>query len=274
LTAAKGARLLIADVDGTLVTNDKVLTKAAQEAVLDLRRAGIAFAITSSRPPRGMRMLIEPLSLDGVIAGCNGGLYVNPDLSVIQCYTLDPAAAGETVDVATREGVDVWVYTENEWLIRDRQAPHVAREEWILKFAPRTVPSFDESLLASAVKIVAVSDDPDRIAACEKSVQSAVGNRASALASQSYFLDVTNPLANKGVVAETLSRRLGIAPEHIVTIGDMETDVLMFRKSGFSIAMGNATDAVKAQASAVTDNNENDGFAKAVRKFILEDAGA
>lgn len=274
MTAAKDVRLLLADVDGTLVTHDKVLTKAAQEAVLDLRRAGIAFSITSSRPPRGMRMLIEPLSLDGIIAGCNGGLYVNPDLSVIQRYTLDPAAAKETVDVAIREGADVWVYTENEWLVRDAQAPHVAREEWILKFAPRAVPSFDESQLASAVKIVAVSDDPGRMAACEKSVQSAVGNRASALASQSYFLDVTNPLANKGVVAETLSRRLAIAPEHIVTIGDMETDVLMFRKSGFSIAMGNATDAVKAQASAVTDSNENEGFANAVRKFILDGAGA
>jgi Cof subfamily protein (haloacid dehalogenase superfamily) len=274
LTAAKDVRLLIADVDGTLVTNDKILTKAAREAVSDLRRAGIAFAITSSRPPRGMQMLIEPLSLDGVIAGYNGGLYVNPDLSVIQCYTLDPAAARETVEVAGREGADVWVYTENEWFVRDGQAPHVAREEWILKFAPTIVPSFDDLQLSNAVKIVAVSDDPGRIAACEKVVQSTVGDRASALASQSYFLDVTHPLANKGVVAETLSRRLDIAPEHIVTIGDMQTDVLMFRKSGFSIAMGNATDAVKAQASAVTDSNENEGFARAVHKFILEGNGA
>jgi hydroxymethylpyrimidine pyrophosphatase-like HAD family hydrolase len=55
-------------------------------------------------------------------------------------------------------------------------------------------------------------------------------------------------------------------------MGDMPNDVLMFRKSGFSIAMGNASDEVKAQASAVTDTNENEGFAKAVRKFVLRSA--
>ena len=48
----------------------------------------------------------------------------------------------------------------------------------------------------------------------------------------------------------------------------------MFRKSGFSIAMGNSSDEVKAQASAVTDSNENEGFAKAVRKFVLRAAAA
>ena len=82
-------------------------------------------------------------------------------------------------------------------------------------------------------------------------------------------LDVTHPQANKGTVVETLSRLLNIPPAQIATMGDMPNDVLMFRKSGFSIAMGNASDEVKAQASAVTDSNENEGFAKAVRKFVL-----
>ena len=80
---------------------------------------------------------------------------------------------------------------------------------------------------------------------------------------------MTHPRANKGTVVETLSRLLNIPPAQIVTMGDMPNDVLMFRKSGFSIAMGNASDEVKAQASAVTDSNENEGFAKAVRRFVL-----
>jgi len=71
-----------------------------------------------------------------------------------------------------------------------------------------------------------------------------------------------------------LSKRLDIPPEEIATIGDMPNDVLMFHKSGVSIAMGNASDAVKAQAGLVTDSNENEGFAKAVRKFILPLAAA
>jgi hydroxymethylpyrimidine pyrophosphatase-like HAD family hydrolase len=67
-----------------------------------------------------------------------------------------------------------------------------------------------------------------------------------------------------------LARLLGIKPQEIATIGDMPNDVLMFRESGFSIAMGNASDEVKSQATAVTDSNQDEGFAKAVRKFILQ----
>ena len=98
--------------------------------------------------------------------------------------------------------------------------------------------------------------------------------KASAARSQPYYLDVTHPQANKGAVVATLSRLLNIPPEQIVTFGDMPNDVLMFRKSGFSIAMGNASDEVKAQANAVTDTNENEGFAKAVRKFVLPSVSA
>jgi hydroxymethylpyrimidine pyrophosphatase-like HAD family hydrolase len=119
------------------------------------------------------------------------------------------------------------------------------------------------------VKIVGVSDDSDMVGACEKLAQKTLGEKASAERSQSYYLDVTHPQANKGAVVATLSKLLNIPPAHIATMGDMPSDVLMFRKSGFSIAMGNSSEAVKAQASVVTDSNENEGFAKAVRQFVL-----
>jgi Cof subfamily protein (haloacid dehalogenase superfamily) len=268
--AQHGIRLFLADVDGALVTRDKVLTEAAKAAVRDLREAGIALAITSGRPPRGMRMLVEPLALTTPVAGFNGGVFVNPDLSVIESHTLDPAAARQTVTLIGEQGLDVWVYTDTEWLIRDRNAPHVAREAWTVKFDARVVPEFSDEHLSQAVKIVGISDDLARVAACEKAAQKALGDRASAARSQPYYLDVTHPQANKGVVVTTLSRRLDIACAQIATMGDMPNDVLMFRKSGFSIAMGNASDDVKAHASVVTDSNEDEGFANAVRRFILQ----
>ncbi len=88
-----------------------MLTPAAKAAAVDLRRAGIALAITSGRPPRGMEMLIEPLDLRTPIAGFNGGVYVHPDLSVIESHTLDPAVAAQTVKLIQDQGLDVWVYT-------------------------------------------------------------------------------------------------------------------------------------------------------------------
>ena len=267
--AAAKIALVLADVDGTLLTSEKVLTSQAAMAVKDLQTAGIAFAITSGRPPRGMAMLIDPLALRTPIAGFNGGVFVRPDLSVIESHTLDPAAAKQTLKLILDQGLDAWVYTEADWLIRDPNAPHVARETWTVKFDARVVASFTDADLAHAVKIVGVSDDLDRVAACEKLAQSELGGKASAARSQPYYLDVTHPQANKGTVVTNLSRVLNIPPERIVTMGDMPNDILMFRKSGFSIAMGNAGDEVKAQASAVTDSNEDEGFSKAVRKFVL-----
>src|SRR6185312_5648925 len=76
--------LVIADVDGTLVTEEKVLTKRAQAAVQALGRAGIRFAITSGRPPRGMAMLFAPLALETPVAGFNGGLFVTPSLAILE----------------------------------------------------------------------------------------------------------------------------------------------------------------------------------------------
>ena len=267
--AAAKIALVLSDVDGTLLTSEKVLTSQAAMAVKDLQTAGIAFAITSGRPPRGMAMLIDPLALRTPIAGFNGGVFVRPDLSVIESHTLDPAAAKQTLKLILDQGLDAWVYTEAEWLIRDQNAPHVARETWTVKFDARVVASFTDADLAHTVKIVGVSDDLDRVAACEKLAQSELGGKASAARSQPYYLDVTHPQANKGAVVTNLSRVLNIPPERIVTMGDMPNDILMFRKSGFSIAMGNAGDEVKAQASAVTDSNEDEGFSKAVRKFVL-----
>jgi Cof subfamily protein (haloacid dehalogenase superfamily) len=270
----RAIHLLLADVDGTLVTHDKMLTDAAKAAVRDLHDAGIAFAITSGRPPRGMAMLISPLALRTPIAGFNGGVFVNSDLSVIESHALGPTTAKQAVALILDQGLDAWVYTEDEWLIRDPNAPHVAREAWTVKFDATVVASFTDAHFAHTVKVVGVSNDLDRVAECEKVAQHTLGKTVSAARSQPYYLDVTHPLANKGTVVDTLSKFLSIQPTQIATIGDMPNDVLMFRKTGMSIAMGNSSDDVKAQASFVTDSNENEGFAKAVEKFVLRSAAA
>jgi Cof subfamily protein (haloacid dehalogenase superfamily) len=261
-------RLLLADVDGTLVTTDKVLTEASIAAARALRGAGILLAVTSSRPPRGMRMLIEPLALQTPIAGFNGGLFVNPDFSVIESHLLDPAVARQALDIVLGKGLDAWVFDGQDWLVRDKDGAHVAHEIRTTQISPTIVSGFTDAHLTQVGKIVGVSDDFARVAACEKTAQDTLGASASAARSQKYYLDVTHPLANKGVVVTTLSKLLSIPTEQIATIGDGSNDVLMFRKSGYSFAMCNASDEVKAQARAVTDSNENDGFAMAVRQLL------
>ena len=94
MTATDAIRLLLADVDGTLVTPGKVLTDQAVDAVRRLGEAGILFALTSGRPPRGMSMLIEPLNITTPIAAFNGGLLVDRDMSVIEQRVLPEELVG------------------------------------------------------------------------------------------------------------------------------------------------------------------------------------
>ena len=267
--AARPIRMVIADVDGTLVTQEKVLTKRAAEAVLRLHEAGILFTITSGRPPRGMAMLIEPLKLTQPLAAFNGGVLIQPDLKTVVDQKFLPTGVPETVIAAIEgHGLDVWLYTDIEWYVRDANAPHVAREQWTVKFPPTVVKTFD-GLLGRVAKIVGVSDDLERVAKCEKDVQQAGGTHISAARSQPYYLDVTHPDANKGTVAQWLAARYDIPPAAIATIGDMPNDVLMFDHSGLSIAMGNASPEVQRSAHRVTTSNAQEGFATAVERFIL-----
>jgi hypothetical protein len=208
------------------------------------------------------------LTLQTPVAGFNGGIFVKPDMTIMEEHVLAADVAKHAIEVILNNRMDVWVYSGKDWLIRDPKAPHVAREQWTVKFAPTVVENFADAL-SHAVKIVGVSDDHDLVARCEKEAQDALGASASAARSQPYYLDVTSPDANKGTVVTTLSRLLSIPASEIATLGDMPNDVLMFRKSGLSIAMGNASAEVQAQANLVTDSYDDEGFAKAIERFIL-----
>src|ERR1700689_1978673 len=116
---APSIRLFLADVDGTLVTNDKVLTDRAIAAVAKLKQAGILFAITSGRPPRGMSMLLQPTM---PIAAFNGGVYVHPDMSVIEQQVIPDEVTPTVIELLGAHGLDVWVYRGADWFIRDPKA--------------------------------------------------------------------------------------------------------------------------------------------------------
>jgi Cof subfamily protein (haloacid dehalogenase superfamily) len=261
-------RLVLADVDGTLVTPDKTITERARAAVRKLGEAGIAFAITSGRPPRGMAMLIEPLALRTPIAGFNGGMLISPDLTWAEVRAILPRLVTPIVHHLIERGCDAWVYQWNEWLLRDPAAPHADREQRTVQFPP-TITKDLVARVGGVVKIVGVCDDPPKIEQCENELRERFGELVSVARSQSYYLDITNPDANKGAVLRRLSRELDIPPEAITTIGDMPNDVLMFAHSGSSIAMGQSNDDVKRSARHVTKSNTEEGFAEAIERYVL-----
>jgi Cof subfamily protein (haloacid dehalogenase superfamily) len=261
--------LLLADVDGTLVTKEKILTDRAKAAIMKLKERGILFAITSGRPPRGMAMINEALHLETPIAGFNGGVFTQPqDGKVLESKTLAKDAAQTALELIRKHNLVGWLYTADTWYVPDAQGPHVARETWTVKFDAKVATDFSP-YLDQAVKIVGVSDDLEAVKACEAETQKELAHHASAARSQPYYLDVTHPDANKAAVVDYLAKLYRLDGAKIATIGDMPNDVLMFAKSGLSIAMGQAADDVKDKATKVTASSEEEGFAKAVEDFIL-----
>src|SRR3984957_6946067 len=279
--ASKKISILLADVDGTLVDSQKRITARAKAAIQKLDEAGIKFAVTSGRPPRGMKMIGEQVKLSTPIAAFNGGMLVEPDtMKVLTQQTLDAETAQAVIERIGKFGLDVWVYAGVDWYLHDLNSPHREKEERTVQFPPTVVKNFDQALHQGVAKVVGVSDDYDLVAKGEKGVKEEFEHgihahctttsrdcdpSVSAARPQPYYLDVTHPKANKGSVVQMLSELLKIAPAEFATIGDMPNDVLMFVKSGYSIAMGQASEEVKKSATYVTAGKGEERFAKKIQ---------
>lgn len=255
--------LVVSDVDGTLVTHDKRLTDKAKAAVKRLEDNGIGFTITSSRPPVGMRFLVAPLGITLPIGPFNGSSIVDGDLKPLTQHLIGVEAARKSVDMLEQQGVDVWIFTNDDWVIKRDDGKYVPHERDTIQHAPLVVTDF-APYLAKACKIVGASQDFPLLARCEAEIQQLLGDSAVAVRSQNYYLDVTPPAQSKGTFVTAMAERLGIPLSAVATVGDMRNDLPMFAVSGMSIAMGNASDEVKSKATDVTASNEDEGFAGAV----------
>jgi Cof subfamily protein (haloacid dehalogenase superfamily) len=263
-------RLVLSDVDGTLINSNKVLTDETVRAVRALEERNILFTLTSARPPRGFAMFLDPLDLTAPLGAFNGGLFVNRDMSPIHELAVEEDLVGPIIEALSASQLSVWIYQGTDWFVLDLEGPHVAHESDVVQFRPTQVESFDD-VRRDVVKIVGVSDDPTAIAKGQGALRDF---DVSATTSQTYYLDVTNPQANKGSVVEFLAAHFSIATNSIATIGDAGNDVAMFERSGLSIAMGNASSDVRAKALLETKSHDDNGFAYAVEHLILPRADA
>jgi Cof subfamily protein (haloacid dehalogenase superfamily) len=259
---------VISDVDGTLVTQEKILTASTQAAVAKLHAKGIAFSIISSRPPRGLCTLFTPLGITMPVGGFNGGVVATRDLAVLTEHLLPAKVARCAIDVLDARGTQVWIFSGQDWLLRHLDGPYIGLEERTVGFGPKVVEDFG-AVLNSAAKIVGVSTDFQLLARCERELRNVLDDQATIARSQPYYVDVTHPLANKGAALSEIAKLIAVPLTEVVAIGDGGNDVAMFERSGLSIAMGNASPEVQRAADFVTESNSEDGFAAAIERFIL-----
>jgi hypothetical protein len=231
-----------------------------------LHEHGISFTVASSRPPRGLTQFAEALGLSEPFAAFNGAVIQRADGETLVKHVIPRAVGERIVKTGERFGVETWVYCDHEWHVA-RRTPFVEREERTIGFAAVVEANIRE-LLDNAAKLTLVGD-PALVAEAELVVLAEVGSEVSATKSKPRFLDITDARAHKGTVVTQLSEVLGISIENIAVIGDGLNDILMFERAGLSIAMGQAGEAVRAAADVVTAANTEEGFARAMEKFIL-----
>ncbi|AWB21943.1 HAD family phosphatase [Methylobacterium currus] len=260
--------LVVTDVDGTLVTGDKRLTERSVRAVEGLRERGIAFTLASSRPPIGLRALVAPLGLSLPMGAFNGSTVVRPDLTPIDETLIPEDAARHAAARLATDGIDLWVFADGAWLLTDPDGPYTDLERRTLQADPCVVDDL-APYLARAAKLVGVSRDHAGLAALEPRLAAEIGDGAAVHRSQAYYLDVTPPRIDKGHFVARIAGELGVSLAEVAVLGDMANDTAMFSRAGLSIAMGNASDAVKRAATHVTGTNEEEGFAEAIGRFVL-----
>ncbi len=264
---AEAIRLLVTDIDGTLVRNDKSLPEANREAILSLAAVGVTTTLISSRPPSGMLKLAKRLRIAGPMAAFNGGTLFDTNGMIRFARRLEAADAAAMLRLLDRPGVTRWVYADGGWLVAGLDNPHLARERRAAGVEP-VIRNDLAGLDGRIDKIVGVSDDHDLLARLEKQARSMIGARATVARSQLYYLDITHRLANKGDEIAALAQAFGVELTQVAALGDMNNDLPMFARAGLSVAMGQAPACVRAAATATASTNEEAGVAEAIVHFV------
>lgn len=260
-------RLVVSDVDGTLLDAEKKVTPRAKAAVEALKAAGIGFTFVSARPPKALQPLVEELELQCPFACFNGAMICSPKIEVLSEKLMTRRSSTHASQIIVDHGLDLWAFVGTDWYVTEPYGPHTPHHREML--GPPKQMNFTLEICSAATKLVGVTDDRAKMAACEDAVRNDPTLSVAVSRSSEYYLDVTDKDADKGLAVEKLVEILGIPAAQIATLGDMPTDMLMFAKSGFSVAMGQAEDRVKQAAKFVTDSNSDEGFAKAIETYIL-----
>jgi hypothetical protein len=265
---SEAIRLVVSDLDGTLVDRKKQLTPGTIAAVGRLRDAGVGFTIISARPRSGMMPIADALAIDDVMGAFNGGTIFRRDGTVIEQHRIDPDVVRGVFGLVGDAAVDIWVFADDLWYASTAQGHHVDSERVSSNQAPVIVADFT-ALYDRADKVTFVSDDPALLGTLTDRAAAAFGTRATVVQSQTYYLDVTALAANKGDGVTLLAEALGASLAQTAVIGDQGNDLAMFARAGLSIAMGQGPEAVRAKANFVTGANDADGVAQAIDSIIL-----
>ncbi|WP_168194406.1 Cof-type HAD-IIB family hydrolase [Formicincola oecophyllae] len=264
-------RLVVSDVDGTLLNPDHKLAPETIQAAQALRKAGIHLALASARAPGAMVPVVAQLGLEGPQAAFNGGIIFTPNGTlggkVDRSLTMPPQLVGLIVNALESEPVETWLQDDHTWYVREPNTPLVQAERASSGLVPTAANLADH--VQGINRLVAMGNDPESVAKVEGWLQKEFGGAASIRRSMPCRINITALGANKGEAMKALAALYHVRPDEVAVIGDAHNDIPMLKSAGLSIAMGQAEGDVKAAATHVAGDNRGAGWADAIKRWVL-----
>lgn len=266
-------KLLVLDVDGTLLNDNKEISPRTRAALLKVQQMGVHIVLASGRPTGGVLPLAEALELNhygGYILSYNGGQIINVQTGeLLYEKRINPEMLAYLDKKAKKNNFAIFTYHKDYLLTDSPDNIYVCQEAKLNNMRIVAVDNFPDAVDFSPCKCVLASDDETELVGLESHWKKRLDGVLDVFRSEDYFLEVVPRFINKGNTLAVLMEKLKITTEEVVAIGDGVADVSMLQLAGTGVAMGNARDSVKACADFITLPNSMDGVAVAVEKAIL-----
>ena len=271
-------KLLVLDVDGTLLNNEKEISKRTLSTLLKAQHTGIRIVLASGRPTSGLLPLAKALEMGnfgGYIVSYNGAQIINAENGEVMFdKRINPELIPYLEKKARKNNFSIFTYHDEYLLTDNADNVHIRREAWLNNLRIMEEEEFSIAIDFAPCKCVLVSDDEEALRGLENHWKRRLDGVLDVFPSEPYFLEVVPCGVDKANTLGVLMEQLGVKREEVIAIGDGVADVTMLQLAGKSVAMGHAQDSVKICADYVTASNEEDGVAQAVEKLVLAEVHA
>ena len=264
-------KILVLDIDGTLVNSKKEITPATREAILDIQKMGHKVALASGRPYPGMKKYAREICLDvygGYALSFNGGMVI--DCSTEQPVyenTVDKKYAGVIYDYAVKNGLGMVTYRGNNVITGTAVDEYMEYEARLNYMKIIEVDNFVEYVDFDMIKCL-LTAEPQKAQVCEQELKELLGESLNVFRSEPYFIEVTSREVDKALSLDNLLKMIGMKREDSICCGDGFNDLTMVKYGGVGVAMDNAQEVVKENADYITSSCDEDGIVEVINKFI------
>lgn len=266
-------KMLVLDVDGTLLNDEKEISKRTLTTLLKVQQMGVRIMLASGRPTYGLLPLAKKLELgtyNGYILSYNGGQVINASNGeVVFERRINPEHITYLEKKAEKNGFSILTYNGDTVVTNNPNDPHVQAEAALNGMKVEHQEFFSAAIDYPPCKCMLVSDDEEALVGLENHWKRRLNGVLDVFRSEPYFLEVVGSRVDKANTLGVIMEMEGIKTDEIVVFGDGVADVTMLQLADLGIAMGNAPDSVKRCADYVTLSNNEDGVAVAVEKAFL-----